>query len=1045
MNTSKSPKQSPSKKSPRKSPTKTKKKPDVDIPPPIEDTTKFFEAGAEAFGFSDSNCHNCGIHTSEIGGFLMQCAKCKKAYYCGMKCFNEHLPKHQAYCQTAGLDKEPEKKMWEPVSPKEVKKVTLQVEEIDNNLYKLVASDGDDKPLKIKALDAAGSHLRGLEPGCLFRYTRAGTGQDSREQIQKDPEHGCVHELFGKGDLKITASNEAGQKATAKVHPAEPAAPHLKVVVVDKEKRIYRVKYDNESAELEVANRGGHLYGTLEPNALFCYRSNEIPGERAGPDGVQILSGEDDLMLTATNAAGKKTKVKVSPTDGLAPLLDIEDLGGGVHRIVASDPDGGNVVISAVDSNGHPFASSNLVSGSIFQYRDAGNGPSKDSEITDSTHGHIPMLIGHGDLSVKATNEEKKTTEAIVKPSEASPPKLEIEDLGNGLRKVVATDESGTPVRLAAVDINGKPFTLKPGSIFSYTDAGEGPSKQKESQDQACGSYQKLHGHGELSITATNESGKTSKVTVDPSDASPPKLEIEDLGNGLHKVVATDDTGDPVSLRVVDGKGRTFSLEPDTIFSYIEAGNGPAKQHQITDPSQGQIQKILGNKTLTITATNSAGKSAKADVVPVEASPPELTVEEVKRGLFRVDASDESGEPVDVTYTDSQGNAFDPPGSLFYCTDSGEAPARKSEKDGPGGESVPSIFAKGNLTVTATNTAGKKTSVAVQPANASPPTLRVEEVEPGLYLLKAEDEDSTDPVEIAAEDSGGNSFTSSLRPGALFRYIEAGDGACRQIELDDPDKHGKFQKLHGHGDLTITAKNAAGKTACATVHPEEASSPALVLEEIEDGMFKIVASDDNDEPLRIEAEDNLGNKFGSDFVPGSLFRYTEDDEQKDTVDDDENHGRVRNLRGPAPELWIYCYNEAGKQSKKKVKAKKRAQKEKKPRDGHDWDNEDFTLKPSDYKPKRKEERVLTKEVTDKLIFWYGRLGHPNQATMRRLVATKLPPSAGITVEDVDLLPWIIRGTMLNTQKLHEVIAEMDVLEKGSYQPREGYEDSDDDR
>jgi hypothetical protein len=37
------------------------------------------------WGFTDSQCHNCGISNSDINGLLMQCAKCKRAYYCSMK------------------------------------------------------------------------------------------------------------------------------------------------------------------------------------------------------------------------------------------------------------------------------------------------------------------------------------------------------------------------------------------------------------------------------------------------------------------------------------------------------------------------------------------------------------------------------------------------------------------------------------------------------------------------------------------------------------------------------------------------------------------------------------------------------------------------------------------------------------------------------------------------------------------------------------------------------------------------------------------------
>lgn len=139
------------------------------------------------------------------------------------------------------------------------------------------------------------------------------------------------------------------------------------------------------------------------------------------------------------------------------------------------------------------------------------------------------------------------------------------------------------------------------------------------------------------------------------------------------------------------------------------------------------------------------------------------------------------------------------------------------------------------------------------------------------------------------------------------------------------------------------------------------------------------------------------------------------------------------------------YNQAGKKTKKKVKATKKSKEKKAPKKNES----EFSglgdvadLEPEDLKKPVEIERVLTLEVADKLIFWYGRLGHPNQKDMRRLVATKLPPSCGITVEDVDLLPWIIRGSMLNTQKMHEIISELEgATEKGNYR---GDFESDDD-
>ena len=52
------------------------------------------------WGFEKNYCFKCNKHNSELDGLLMQCGKCKKAYYCGMKCFNADLVEHQKVCCT---------------------------------------------------------------------------------------------------------------------------------------------------------------------------------------------------------------------------------------------------------------------------------------------------------------------------------------------------------------------------------------------------------------------------------------------------------------------------------------------------------------------------------------------------------------------------------------------------------------------------------------------------------------------------------------------------------------------------------------------------------------------------------------------------------------------------------------------------------------------------------------------------------------------------------------------------------------------------------
>jgi MYND finger len=51
-----------------------------------------------------TSCHGCGVTNETIGGFMLQCGKCRKAYYCGRDCFNAHLATHQQFCRTHTLD-----------------------------------------------------------------------------------------------------------------------------------------------------------------------------------------------------------------------------------------------------------------------------------------------------------------------------------------------------------------------------------------------------------------------------------------------------------------------------------------------------------------------------------------------------------------------------------------------------------------------------------------------------------------------------------------------------------------------------------------------------------------------------------------------------------------------------------------------------------------------------------------------------------------------------------------------------------------------------
>jgi MYND finger len=61
-------------------------------------------ASQRLHGFAETTCHGCGVTNEAIGGYLLQCDTCRRAYYCGQNCFNAHLVTHQQLCRTNILD-----------------------------------------------------------------------------------------------------------------------------------------------------------------------------------------------------------------------------------------------------------------------------------------------------------------------------------------------------------------------------------------------------------------------------------------------------------------------------------------------------------------------------------------------------------------------------------------------------------------------------------------------------------------------------------------------------------------------------------------------------------------------------------------------------------------------------------------------------------------------------------------------------------------------------------------------------------------------------
>jgi hypothetical protein len=52
--------------------------------------------------------------------------------------------------------------------------------------------------------------------------------------------------------------------------------------------------------------------------------------------------------------------------------------------------------------------------------------------------------------------------------------------------------------------------------------------------------------------------------------------------------------------------------------------------------------------------------------------------------------------------------------------------------------------------------------------------------------------------------------------------------------------------------------------------------------------------------------------------------------------------------------------------------------------------------------------------------WYARLGQPNRIRMKEKVAA-LSDTCEITVEEVDLLPWVGGGSMLSVKEMNKLM------------------------
>ncbi len=1057
------------------------------------------------YGFAEDRCHRCGIHNSEISGLLMQCGKCKKAYYCSMKCFNDDLSWHQQFCQTSRIDyapsledatkikvKLPPRISLEPIGEnlykikathhqsilatdasghtykpnlddgtifsytkgkshekrgtvdghKDVRKLygsgpltltvdngngktvsvtvdpaeagppKLKIEEIRPGLYKIVASDQAGFPVTIKGIDSAGNTFQNLEPGSFFTYDKAWKGSH-----QEQNKH--VQQLAGQGALRLTAVNVDGKETTIEVTPSEPTPPKIKVQNIAE--NLYKLKVKDPAVfhgPLEItAKDSDGCPITLKNNDIFSYvdagssKTHQQPENDEEHGAFQKIRGHGNLTITVVNSFGKEVSAFVSPGSAPPPSIHLESLKDGYYRIHASDPNDELLTIQVVDHNGDTFLPG-LENASVFSYTDAGSGSNQQTAGEHPSYGSVKKLRGHGQLTVTVTSASGKTAQALIEPAEAPPPVVNIHELETGVYRLEVSDESGNPVTILAVDSERNTFNnaLADQSIFRYEEAGKRFATQEIQEDSRHGGTQKIRGKGDLTITAINSAGKERALVMKPTEADPPSLRMEDLGDGFFKVIASDGDGEPVIVEAADQEGNAFAVEPGTIFRYEVAGKLPVSQETREDGKLGSVEKMFGSGNLTFKALNAAGKESILVIQPTESDPPSLNIEDLGEGFLKVIATDRDGEPVTVRAADQEGNAFIlESGTIFRYDEAGKRSASQDAREDERLGSVQKICGRGNLTVTVVNYAGKETSIEVKATDPDPPTLRIEDLGDGLRKIIANDKDGGNVV-VTAYGSKGYEYTA--KPDMIFRFLGT-DGDAGQTYQQDAN-HGDVSNFYGEGELMFTATSASGKQATAKVQATESDEPKVELVEVESGVFTISAIDPNGDPLTVHAEDGNGNSIVTIPVKAT-FRYADVGPVHSKKDGDVYDFQM-------PELWITCYNKAGKKKKIKVNApeKKQQQEPSSPKPPAGSSMKSGVSEPDS--PSKRKKRILTREVRDKLIFWYGRLGYPTRDEMIKKVA-RLPESCGIRAEDVELLPWIMNGRMIRTKDLHDKVLE----------------------
>ena len=235
-------------------------------------------------------------------------------------------------------------------------------------------------------------------------------------------------------------------------------------------------------------------------------------------------------------------------------------------------------------------------------------GKSKDLDVSAHTRKTLFDRLPDGRKLSELLRLKKKKEEMqplSVEELEAEPGLYQIPDMA---------DNGATSIQATAMDERGHKFKqVSPGTLFRYREAESGASWVEKKKNPRLGDVYNFYGKGKLTITFTSKLGSKQTIQIRPRTPTPPTLDIERVGNGVMKVVTSEDC---ILVKAQDSEGNRFkkALAPDSLFRY-EKANKSAKTKSTTEDC-GPVKLLKGFGDLKITASESSGLTTTVTVSP---------------------------------------------------------------------------------------------------------------------------------------------------------------------------------------------------------------------------------------------------------------------------------------------------------------------------------------------------------------------------------------------------------------------------------------------